>query len=57
MGRLRNVACPRRGDAAFASKMVLTAFASSQEDEADIFKGDQYALINFSMGTTNDRIV
>lgn len=36
---------------------IDAAFSSSQENEAYIFKGDQYALINFAPGTTDDRII
>ncbi|XP_057492143.1 uncharacterized protein LOC130777736 [Actinidia eriantha] len=36
---------------------IDAAFASSRKDEAYIFKGDQYALINFAPGTTNDKII
>ncbi|XP_059623345.1 uncharacterized protein LOC132266483 [Cornus florida] len=36
---------------------IDAAFASSKSDEAYIFKGDQYALINFAPGTTNDYII
>eukprot|EP00268_Persea_americana_P024250 TRINITY_DN2369_c0_g1_i2.p1 TRINITY_DN2369_c0_g1~~TRINITY_DN2369_c0_g1_i2.p1 ORF type:complete len:532 (+),score=37.79 TRINITY_DN2369_c0_g1_i2:53-1597(+) len=33
------------------------AFASSKKNEAYIFKGNQYALINFAPGTTEDTII
>ena len=33
------------------------AFASHRKNEAYIFKGDQYALINFAPGTTDDYII
>lgn len=33
------------------------AFSSSRTDEAYIFKGDTYALINFAPGTTDDYII
>lgn len=33
------------------------AFSSSRENEAYIFKGDTYALINYAPGTTDDKIV
>ncbi|RWR84635.1 albumin-2 protein [Cinnamomum micranthum f. kanehirae] len=36
---------------------IDAAFASSKENEAYIFKGDQYALINFAPGTTEDSII
>ncbi|XVF06649.1 hypothetical protein REPUB_Repub06bG0068300 [Reevesia pubescens] len=36
---------------------IDAAFASHRRDEAYIFKGQQYALINFAPGTTNDRII
>lgn len=36
---------------------IDAAFASSRRNEAYIFKGDQYALINFSPGTTDDYII
>ncbi|KAM7486059.1 hypothetical protein LguiA_002068 [Lonicera macranthoides] len=36
---------------------IDAAFASSQDDEAYIFKGDQYALINFAPGKTNDYLL
>ncbi|KAM3393626.1 hypothetical protein ACQJBY_014388 [Aegilops geniculata] len=36
---------------------IQAAFASHRRDEAYIFKGDQYALINFAPGTTNDYII
>ncbi|KAM7486069.1 hypothetical protein LguiA_002078 [Lonicera macranthoides] len=36
---------------------IDTAFASSRHNEAYIFKGDQYALINFAPGTTDDYLV
>ncbi|GLJ08513.1 hypothetical protein SUGI_0090250 [Cryptomeria japonica] len=36
---------------------IDAAFASSRENEAYIFKGDQYALINFAPGITNDHII
>ncbi|KAM7489043.1 hypothetical protein LguiB_026527 [Lonicera macranthoides] len=36
---------------------IDAAFASSRDDEAYIFKGDQYALINFAPGTTDDYLL
>ncbi|KAM7486051.1 hypothetical protein LguiA_002060 [Lonicera macranthoides] len=36
---------------------IDAAFASSEYNEAYIFKGDQYALINFAPGTTNDYLL
>jgi len=36
---------------------IQAAFASHRKDEAYIFKGDQYALINFAPGTTDDYII
>ncbi|XP_027364777.1 uncharacterized protein LOC113871883 [Abrus precatorius] len=36
---------------------IQAAFASHRTDEAYIFKGTQYALINFAPGTTNDYII
>ena len=36
---------------------IDAAFASSQQNEAYIFKGDQYALINFAPGTTDDYLL
>lgn len=36
---------------------VDAAFASHRKDEAYIFKGDQYALINFAPGSTDDKII
>jgi len=36
---------------------IDAAFASSRRNEAYIFKGDQYALINFAPGTTDDYII
>ncbi|KAM7489060.1 hypothetical protein LguiB_026544 [Lonicera macranthoides] len=36
---------------------IDAAFASSRDDEAYIFKGDQYALINFASGTTDDYLL
>ncbi|TKY53632.1 Albumin-2 protein [Spatholobus suberectus] len=40
----------------FASE-IDAAFASHREDEAYLFKGELYALINFAPGTTDDHIV
>ncbi|RDY04793.1 hypothetical protein CR513_11448, partial [Mucuna pruriens] len=39
------------------SSDIDAAFASHRTDEAYIFKGDLYALINFAPGTTDDYIV
>ncbi|XP_054814168.1 albumin-2-like isoform X2 [Prosopis cineraria] len=36
---------------------IEAAFASHRTNEAYIFKGDQYALINFAPGSTNDYII
>lgn len=36
---------------------IEAAFASHRTNEAYIFKGDQYALINFAPGSTNDSII
>ncbi|XP_027364780.1 uncharacterized protein LOC113871888 [Abrus precatorius] len=36
---------------------IQAAFASHRTDEAYIFKGTQYALINFAPGTTDDYII
>ncbi|PSS04825.1 Albumin-2 like [Actinidia chinensis var. chinensis] len=36
---------------------IEAAFASHRTDEAYIFKGDSYALINFAPGTTGDYII
>ncbi|GLT35339.1 hypothetical protein SLA2020_098030 [Shorea laevis] len=36
---------------------IEAAFASHRTNEAYIFKGDQYALINFAPGSTNDHII
>ncbi|KAM7489066.1 hypothetical protein LguiB_026550 [Lonicera macranthoides] len=36
---------------------IDAAFASSRHNEAYIFRGDQYALINFAPGTTDDYLV
>ncbi|KAM7486049.1 hypothetical protein LguiA_002058 [Lonicera macranthoides] len=36
---------------------IDAAFASSRDEEAYIFKGDQYALINFAPGTTDDYLL
>ncbi|XVF04044.1 hypothetical protein REPUB_Repub05bG0046900 [Reevesia pubescens] len=36
---------------------IDAAFASHRDKEAYLFKGDQYALINYAPGTTNDYII
>ncbi|KAG1326143.1 Albumin-2 [Cocos nucifera] len=36
---------------------IEAAFASHRTDEAYLFKGDSYALINFAPGTTDDYII
>ncbi|XP_010914652.1 uncharacterized protein [Elaeis guineensis] len=36
---------------------IEAAFASHMTDEAYLFKGDSYALINFAPGTTDDKII
>ncbi|PRQ35114.1 putative Hemopexin-like domain-containing protein [Rosa chinensis] len=36
---------------------IEAAFASHKTNEAYLFKGDSYALINFAPGTTNDYII
>ncbi|KAM5582659.1 hypothetical protein ABKV19_002870 [Rosa sericea] len=36
---------------------IEAAFASHRTNEAYLFKGDSYALINFAPGTTNDSII
>ncbi|CAL5066028.1 unnamed protein product [Urochloa decumbens] len=36
---------------------IEAAFASHRTDEAYIFKGDKYALINFAPGSTKDHII
>lgn len=36
---------------------IEAAFASHRKDEAYLFKGDQYALINFAPGTTDDYLI
>ncbi|KAH7866208.1 hypothetical protein Vadar_017078 [Vaccinium darrowii] len=47
---------PSLEDTIFASG-IEAAFASHRTDEAYIFKGDTYALINFAPGTTDDYII
>lgn len=39
------------------AKGIDAAFTSSRENEAYIFRGNQYALINFAPGTTDDFII
>lgn len=39
------------------AKGIDAAFTSSREDQAYIFRGNQYALINFAPGTTDDYII
>ncbi|GLT75265.1 hypothetical protein SLA2020_470010 [Shorea laevis] len=36
---------------------IEAAFASHREDEAYLFKGDKYALINYAPGTTDNYII
>lgn len=39
------------------AKGIDAAFTSSTENEAHLFRGNQYALINFASGTTDDYII
>lgn len=53
---LKNTIFAKGIDAAFTSSKK-TWFTSSYKNEAYIFRGNQYALINFAPGTTDDFII